>query len=86
MDRVEGVDGIDSESIDRKNDRNWGTYWKQRIPLLRQRSNQLNYVPTRQIRDLLKSLAGQGFCKLRIPRTLCRLCLRWQLSLPQPPI
>ncbi len=31
-----------------------------------QRSNQLNYVPTCQINNVAKSLAGQGFCKFRI--------------------
>jgi hypothetical protein len=35
---------------------------------------------------LLDSLAGQGLCKFRIRRTLRRLCLQWQLSLPKPPI
>ena len=40
-----------------------------------QRSNQLNYVPTRQINDLREKLAGQGFRKFRIQRTLLRYCL-----------
>jgi hypothetical protein len=31
-----------------------------------QRSNQLNYVPTRQINDLPENLAGEGSCKFRI--------------------
>jgi hypothetical protein len=35
-----------------------------------QRSNQLNYVPTRQINDWTKSLAGQGFRKFRMRRTV----------------
>ncbi len=49
-----------------------------------QRSNQLNYVPTRLINNLTESLAGQGFCKFRIQRTLRWCCLQWQLSLPKP--
>jgi len=35
---------------------------------------------------LAESLAGQGFCKFRIQRTLRRYCLQWHLSLPKPPI
>lgn len=35
-----------------------------------QRSNQLNYVPTRQISDLPENLARQGSCKFRIQRTV----------------
>ncbi len=41
-----------------------------------QRSNQLNYVPTRQINNLPENLARQGFCKLRIQRMLRRYCLQ----------
>jgi len=48
MDGVEGVDGIGSDFIDRKGI----TRRKQKKAVRGQRSNQLNYVPTRQINEM----------------------------------
>jgi|SRR5437764_9756542 len=39
-----------------------------------QRSNQLNYVPTRQINDFAENLAGQGICRFCIERTIRTEC------------
>ena len=51
-----------------------------------QRSNQLNYVPTRQINDFAENLAGQGICKFCIECTVRTECPSKPLFLAKPPV
>ena len=46
-----------------------------------QRSNQLNYDPTRKIQEIAKSRASRGFCSFRIQRTAC---IGWAKKQPFP--
>jgi hypothetical protein len=51
-----------------------------------QRSNQLNYVPTRQINNFAENLAGQGICRFCIERTVRTECPSKPLFLAKPPV
>ena len=50
-----------------------------------QRSNQLNYDPTRKIQEFTQTRVNGCFCSFRIQRTVCMDCPKWRLFLAEPP-